>query len=179
MMMLMIMAAALVIMVMVVMVVVMVMLMIMAAALVIMVMVVVVVVMMMLMIMAAALVIIVFFVFFRMSRFVLRHQLVRKGDRLLHRVMDGLPGELIPRCGDDGGVRVLPADHRDRLIKLFLVDKLSSGKDDRPGALNLVVVELTEVLHIHTDLLYIRNGNQGTDLETALLRFLLDRPADV
>ena len=61
---------------------------------------------------------------------------------------DGLAVQLVPRSRQNGGVGVLLAQHRGGSLELFLRELLRAGKNDRAGGLDLVVVELTEVLHI-------------------------------
>ncbi len=107
----------------------------------------------------------------------LGQKLVSQGHRLFHRFMDRLPAEFIPRRRDDRRVRVLAPDHGDRLINLILIRVLCSGQNDRPGALDLVVVELAEVLHIHPDLFHIGNSYKRTDFQIAFLRCILNSAA--
>ena len=50
----------------------------------------------------------------------LRQQLICERYRLLHRVMDRLPVQLIPRGRDNRCIRILLTNQPDRLIDLFL-----------------------------------------------------------
>ena len=52
--------------------------------------------------------------------------------------------------GQDGGVRVLLAQHRGGSLELFLRELLRAGKNDRAGGLDLVVVEFAEVLQFYS-----------------------------
>ena len=131
------------------------------------------------MMMAAALTFILVIIVVMMMLLCFRQELIRQGYRLLHGVMDRLAGELVPGSGDNARIRILLTDHGDGRIQLFLVNILCPGQNDGTGGLNLIVVELTEVLHIHADLLDIRNRHQGADLKITVLRRILDRPADI
>ena len=89
---------------------------------------------------------------------------------------DGLAVQLVPRSRQDGGVGVLLAQHRGGSLELFLRELLRAGKNDRAGGLDLVVVELTEVLHIDLDLAGVGHGDIAVELELA--RALVDRALD-
>lgn len=60
--------------------------------------------------------------------------------------------DLIPARGNDRGVLVQLTYHRDRLGELLLGELLSARPNDRFRCFHLIFVELTEILHIHTDL---------------------------
>ena len=89
---------------------------------------------------------------------------------------DGLAVQLVPRSRQDGGVGVLLAQHRGGGLKLLLRELLRAGEDDRAGGLDLVVVELTEVLHIDLDLAGVGHGDIAVELELA--RALVDGALD-
>ena len=93
--------------------------------------------------------------------------------------MDRLSAQLIPGRSDNRCIRILLPDHGDCLIDLFLRGVLRPGENDCPGALNLVVIELAKVLHVHLYLLDIGNCHKRADLQIAFLRCILDRAADV
>ena len=93
--------------------------------------------------------------------------------------MDRLAAQLIPGSRDDRSLRILLTDHGDRRIDLLLGRILRSGEDDRPGALDLVVVELSEVLHVHLDFLDIRHSDERSDLKIAVFPHALNRVADI
>ena len=80
---------------------------------------------------------------------------------------DGLAVQLVPRSRQNGGVGVLLAQHRGGSLELFLRELLRAGKNDRAGGLDLVVVELTEVLHIDLDLAGVGHGDIAVELELA------------
>ena len=94
----------------------------------------------------------------------LGQQLVREGH-LLDGGEDGLAVQLVPRGGDDGGVRVLLPQHGHGGLQLLLAQLLGAGEDDGAGGLDLVVVELAEVLHIHLDLGGVRHGDEAVELQ--------------
>ena len=89
---------------------------------------------------------------------------------------DGLAVQLVPRSRQDGGVGVLLAQHRSGSLELFLRELLRAGENDRAGGLDLVVVELTEVLHIDLDLAGVGHGDIAVELELA--RALVDGALD-
>ena len=82
---------------------------------------------------------------------------------------DGLAVQLVPRSRQNGGVGVLLAQHRGGSLELFLRELLRTGKNDRAGGLDLVVVELTEVLHIDLDLAGVGHGDIAVELELGAL----------
>ena len=94
---------------------------------------------------------------------------------------DGLAVQLVPRSRQNGGVGVLLAQHRGGSLELFLRELLRTGKNDRAGGLDLVVVELTEVLHIDLDLAGVGHGDIAVELELAqaLVDGALDGDDDV
>ena len=109
----------------------------------------------------------------------LRQQPVRQRHGLLHRVMDRPAAQLIPWRRDDGSIRILLTDQSDSLVNFLFRRILRPGEDDRAGTLNLIVIELAEVLHIHLCLLDVGNRNQRPNLQIAFLRCVLNRAADV
>ena len=104
----------------------------------------------------AFLVVIVVVVMMMVMRFFLElRKLDGDGAALLHGLHQLLAGELRPRRRDDHGVLVVLADHGDALVELFFLHAVSAAEDDGVGRLDLVVVELAEVLHIHLSLIHI------------------------
>ena len=123
------------------------------------------------MVMAAALrivaflVVIVVVVMMMVMRFFLElRKLDGDGAALLHGLHQLLAGELRPRRRDDHGVLVVLADHGDALVELFFLHAVSAAEDDGVGRLDLVVVELAEVLHIHLALRRIRHSHKVAQL---------------
>ena len=123
------------------------------------------------MVMAAALrivaflVVIVIMVMMMVMRFFLElRKLDGDGAALLHGLHQLLAGELRPWRRDDHGVLVVLADHGDALVELFFLHAVSAAEDDGVGCLDLVVVELAEVLHIHLALRRIRHSHKVAQL---------------
>ena len=77
---------------------------------------------------------------------------LESGDELL-------TGQVLPGGGDDGGVVVVLADQLQSGVQLLLGNAGGTGQDDGGGGLNLVVVELTEVLHVYLDLVGVGHSN--------------------
>ena len=88
-------------------------------------------------------------------------QLLFKGILVLHRLENLCAGELIPRGGNDGGVLVVLAQQSDAAFKLFGLDTVRAAQNDGVCVLDLVVIELAEVLHIHFALVCIGNGGEA------------------
>ena len=86
------------------------------------------------------------------------------GAALLHRLHQLLAGQLRPRGRNDHGVLVVFADHVDALVELFLRHAVGAAEDDGVGRLDLVIVELAEVLHIHLALRRVRHGHEIAEL---------------
>ena len=113
----------------------------------------------------AFLVVIVVVVMMMVMRFFLElRKLDGDGAALLHGLHQLLAGELRPRRRDDHGVLVVLADHGDALVELFFLHAVSAAEDDGVGRLDLVVVELAEVLHIHLALRRVRHGHKVAQL---------------
>ena len=70
-----------------------------------------------------------------------------------------LTGQLAPRSGDQSSLLVMLPDQGNGCIQLGLRHGIGTGENDGGGSLDLVVVELTEILHIDFDLACVRNGN--------------------
>jgi hypothetical protein len=85
-------------------------------------------------------------------------QHIRGGVAMLHGGKDLLTGQLVPGCGDQGGVIVSGTDQLHCLGKLFLGDAIGVAEDHGVCVLDLVSEELAEVLHIHLALVGIHNG---------------------
>ena len=68
-------------------------------------------------------------------------------------------GQILPGGGDDGGVVVVLADQLQGGVQLLLGDAGGAGEDDGGSGFDLVVVELTEVLHIDLHLAGIADSN--------------------
>ena len=85
-------------------------------------------------------------------------------DRVLDGFTDLCAGEIFPRCGDDLGVVVDLADQGYSGVQLILGDISGTGKNDRAGVFDLVLVELLKVLQVDLALAGIDDGNGTADL---------------
>ena len=81
----------------------------------------------------------------------------------LHRLEDLLAVELRPRRGHDRGGRVLLAQQRHGGVELLGADALGAREDDGARVLDLVVEELTEVLHVHPALVRVHDGREAVE----------------
>ena len=94
-------------------------------------------------------------------------------QRLLNRsaVFDGgqnlLAGQLVPRRGDDGALRVVLADQADGLFDLRRVGGLRAAHDDAGGGLELILIKLAEVLQVHLALGHVHHGGAAGDFSLA------------
>ena len=66
-------------------------------------------------------------------------------------------GELTPGCCDDGCLFIMGTQHFHSGIQLGLGNRIGTGQDDGGSSFDLIVVELTEVLHIDLDLACIND----------------------
>ena len=128
-------------------------------------MVVVIVIVVVMMVMAAAFLVVIMVVMV-MVRFLFQTlQLQRNAAALLHRLHDLCAGQLVPRGGDEDGVGVVLADELDAGVQLVLRHAAGAGEKDGVGGLDLVVIELAEVLHIHFALRGVRDGDEIAELD--------------
>ena len=88
-------------------------------------------------------------------------QLLFKGILVLHRLENLCAGELIPRGGNDGGILVVLAQQSNAGFKLFGLNTVRAAQNDGVCVLDLVVIELAEVLHVHFALVCIGNGGEA------------------
>ena len=86
-----------------------------------------------------------------------------------HGFQDLLTGQLVPCGGHDGGGGVLLAQHGHGGGDLLLAGGLGAAEQDAACMADLVVVELTEVLHIHLDLVHIGHGDKAVQLHIQVL----------
>ena len=99
-----------------------------------------------------------------------RQQLIGQGH-LFDGAEDGLAVQLVPGGSEDGGVGVLLPQQRHGGLQLLLIQLLGAGEDDGAGGLDLVVVELTEVLHVDLHLGGVGHGDKAVELH---VRHVLD-----
>ena len=96
-----------------------------------------------------------------------------------HGLQDLLAGQGVPGSGDDGGGGVLLTQHGHSGGDLFLGGVLGAAQDDAACVADLVVVELTEVLHIHLDLVDVGHSNEAAQLNIQMLGHALDSAGHV
>ena len=116
--------------------------------------------MLMVMVTAAALLIMVMMMVVMMLMLLL--QLGKVGSQCciaFHGLDQLLAGELCPVGGDQGSLVIALTDQLHSGIQLVLGHILAPGQDDGGSGLDLVIVELTEVLHVDLDLACIGNSN--------------------
>ena len=83
---------------------------------------------------------------------------------LLHGGQNGLAVDLIPGGGDDGGGGILLPQHGRGGLQLLLTQLLGTGEDDGAGGLDLVIIELSEVLHVDLHLAGVGHGDEAVQL---------------
>ena len=76
-------------------------------------------------------------------------QVGSQGSLAFHSLQKLSAGELIPGSGDHGCLSIVLPDQRHGSIQLGLGNGIGTGEDNGGGSLDLVVIELTEVLHIN------------------------------
>ena len=105
-------------------------------------------------------------------------QLFRDGCLALHGGDQLLTAELVPGSGHQGGHGIVLPDQRDGCVQLGLGNGIRTGQDDGGSGLDLVVVELTEVLHVDLDFACVGNGD-GIAKGDVLIGHLLHSSNDV
>ena len=96
-----------------------------------------------------------------------------------HGLQDLLAGQGVPGGGDDGSGGVLLTQHGHSGGDLLLGGVLGAAQDDAACVADLVVVELTEVLHIHLDLVDVGHGDEAAQLNIQMLGHALDSAGHV
>ena len=76
-------------------------------------------------------------------------QILSSSVPAFHSLHDLVSGQLIPRRGDEGRNSIMLSEHRHSSIQLDLRDGIGTGQDDGGCGFNLVIVELTKVLHVY------------------------------
>ncbi len=114
------------------------------------------VVVMMVMMVAFAVGIVAFFVIVEGHR---SQELLLEAHAFAHRGQDLLAGQVIPRRGDDGRLRIMLAQQGHTGLHLLLGRLLGAGEHDGAGAFDLIVVELAEVLDVHAGLEDVGDGH--------------------
>ena len=95
-------------------------------------------------------------------------QLIGQRD-LFHSGQQSLAVQLVPRGSEDGSGGILLSQQSHGGLQLLLRQLLCPGEDDGAGRLDLIVVELTEVLHIHLHLGGVGHGDEGVQLHVRLV----------
>ncbi len=85
-------------------------------------------------------------------------KLVRKSSLMLHSLQYLCTAELIPRGCDYGSLGIVLSQKTDACIQLLLRDTCCTAEDDAVCVLDLIIIELAEVLHIHLALVCVSNG---------------------
>jgi hypothetical protein len=76
-----------------------------------------------------------------------------------HSGKDLLTGQFAPGSSDDGGVLIVLTEHGYSGVQLSLGNAVGTGQDDGGSSFHLVIVELTEVLHVDFDLAGIHHSH--------------------
>ena len=129
--------------------------------------------MMMLMVMTAAAMLVMMLVgFLQLCHFSSQSSLAfHSGNKLF-------TGQLTPGSGDNGSFFIMLSQQCHRSIQLGLRHGIGTGQNDGGGSLNLVVIELTEVLHIDLHLTAVNHGNSITQ-GNIIIGNLLDSADDI
>ena len=134
-----------------------------------------VVVIMLMMIVTAAAMLIMIMIMIMMVMFMLQFfQGGSNGSFTLHSGDQLCSGQLTPGSCNHGSVFIMFPEHSNSLIQLVLRNGISSGEDNGSRCLDLVVVELTEVLHINLDLTGIGNCHSIAQLYTLYFFYRAD-----
>ena len=99
------------------------------------------------------------------------------GNEVALAVHDGddlCAGQDGPVGGDDGGGGVLLCQQGDGGSDLLLTGVAGAAQDDAGRMADLVVIELTEVLHIHLDLVHVGDGDKAVQDDGQILGDALD-----
>ena len=107
----------------------------------------------------------------------LLHHVVQRGVGL-HGLLELLAGQLVPGGRDQGGPVVVLTDQLHGRLQLGFGDVLRAAQHDAARRFDLVVVELTEVLHIELDLRRVGHSH-GSAENSLMLRGLFHRHHDV
>ena len=87
----------------------------------------------------------------------LKHLLLQ-GYRMLHNLYQFLTVKILNRSRDDSSILIQATEKLQRLLNLFLTCNIGTAHDDGTCILDLVIKELTEVLHIHFAFFCINNS---------------------
>ena len=87
----------------------------------------------------------------------LKHLLLQ-GYRMLHNLYQLLTVKILDRSCDDSSILIQAAEKLQGLLNLFLTCNIGTAHDDGACILDLVIKELTEVLHVHFAFFCINNS---------------------
>ena len=132
------------------------------AAAVVIIIVVMVVMMLVIMVMAAATLVIMMMVM--MLMLFLKHFLLQR-YRMLHNLYQFLSVKVLNRSCDDGCIFIQAAKKLQGLLNFLLCCDICTAHDDGACILDLIVKELTEVLHVHLAFLGINNCGVAVQLD--------------
>ena len=92
-----------------------------------------------------------------MLMLLLKHLLLQ-GYRMLHNIYQFLTVKILDRSCNDSSILIQAAEKLQGLLNLFLTCNISTAHDDSTCILDLIIKELTEVLHIHFAFFCINNS---------------------
>ena len=88
----------------------------------------------------------------------------RQRSLAFHCLDELLTGQLIPGSGHDSGLAIMLPQQGNSCIQLCLGNRIGTGEDDGRSRFHLVVIKLTEVLHVELDLTCISNSDSIAQL---------------
>ena len=92
-----------------------------------------------------------------MLMLLLKHLLLQ-GYRMLHNLYQFLTVKILDRSCNDSSILIQAAEKLQGLLNLFLTCNIGTAHDDSTCILDLIIKELTEVLHIHFAFFCINNS---------------------
>ena len=113
----------------------------------------------MLVVMVAAAALTVLMMVVMMMLFLELCQLGSQSCLAFHCLQQLLTGQFTPGSGDHGSLCIVLSQHLHSGIQLFLRNGIGTGQDDGRCGLHLVVIELTEVLHVDLYLTGVYNSH--------------------
>ena len=88
---------------------------------------------------------------------------------MLHNLYQFLSVKVLDRSCDDGSIFIQAAKKLQRLLNFFLSCDIGTAHDDSTSILDLIVKELTEVLHVHFAFLCINNSCIAVQFDVNLI----------
>ena len=96
-----------------------------------------------------------------------------------HGLQDLCAGQLVPIGGHDGGLGVLLPQHGHGLLDLLLAGSAGAAQQNGGSMGHLIIVELTEVLHIQAHLVHVRHRDKAVQLHVLFVGDGLHRAGHV